>query len=105
MWFEDLSAYENRPPDRDLEVLDSGATPVTLNVGWLERGRAFATGDVAGAVVERLRLLGEHAPTQVMRGGTIAICVRRTWTTTIWRVAARRSAWSGRMEPGTRRPR
>jgi hypothetical protein len=68
MWYEDLSTYEYEAPDFAGPEGGGAPTAVTLNVGWLERGRAFATGDVAGAVVERLRLLGEHAPTQVMRG-------------------------------------
>ena len=68
MWFEDLSAYEYEAPERDLAGVEGGGMPATVNVGWLERGRAFSTGDVARAIVERLRLLAEHAPTQLMRG-------------------------------------
>ena len=39
-----------------------------MNVGWLERGHEFPTGEVPAAFVARLAQLVEHAPTRATRG-------------------------------------
>lgn len=59
-WFDDLTPYSY------LEGQD-GARP-TLNVGWLEHGHPFPTGDAPAGFIERLEMLAAHGQTQVTRG-------------------------------------
>lgn len=61
MWFEDLTPYSYL---RQAET----SSARTLNVGWLENGRPFASGIVPPAAVTRLRDLIEFAPTNATRG-------------------------------------
>lgn len=63
MWFEDLTPYAYCAHPE----YASAPGPV-LNVGWLENGHAFPTGVVPSSVVERIRLLVDHASTRAMRG-------------------------------------
>jgi hypothetical protein len=59
-WFEDLTPYA---------YLDETPTqPPTLNVGWLEDGHAFSTGDVPADFAERLAVLCEHGTMNRTRG-------------------------------------
>lgn len=59
-WFADLTPYVY------LEGQDT--TRPTLNIGWLEHGHQFPTGDVPPGFIERLALLHAHGLTQVTRG-------------------------------------
>lgn len=59
-WFADSSPYTY------FEAPRLGGP--TLNVGWLERGQPFPTGDVPAQLASRIALLVEHAPTQATRG-------------------------------------
>jgi len=61
-WFADMSPYTFFP------LRNAEAAVPTLNVGWLELGRPFPTGEVPADFVARLALLVEHAPTQSTRG-------------------------------------
>lgn len=61
-WFADLTPYTYAGDRASVR-----GAPL-LNIGWLARDEPFPVGEVPDAFVERLRLLVEHAPTQVMRG-------------------------------------
>jgi hypothetical protein len=61
MWFEDLTPYG---------YLGQGGTSSvpTLNVGWLEKGHPFSSGEVPSVALERLRDLVEFGTINVTRG-------------------------------------
>jgi predicted RNA-binding Zn-ribbon protein involved in translation (DUF1610 family) len=60
-WFEDLTPYAY--------LVRAGRVPErTLNVGWLDEGHEFPTGDVPASFVDRLRTLAECATTMQTRG-------------------------------------
>lgn len=59
-WFRDLTPYTYLAGQ-------AGGAP-TLNIGWLERGHDFPTGDVPPQLVARLAVLRAHGATQQTRG-------------------------------------
>lgn len=59
-WFNDLTPYSY--------VDGQDTKPPTLNIGWLEHGHEFATGDVPASFIERLEVLHAHGWTQATRG-------------------------------------
>jgi hypothetical protein len=61
MWFADLTPYAYLRDERP-------ATIATLNVGWLESGRAYSRGVTPAAAIQRLRELVEHGKTKLTRG-------------------------------------
>lgn len=86
-WFADLTEY------RYLDGQDPKKP--ALNIGWLERGHPFPSGDVPKPFIERLDVLCSHGLTMATRGRhDCDLCVVRDEEEPVWGSAEVRAVGS-----------